>query len=136
MAWVAVFGFLLFGNWEWLQTPFYDNDGLSLTTVVWYRLHCTAVDVLILIACVAATGLLVRNLGWLQHPQPRHLAILALLGTSYTGLSEQINVSIRGSWAYSSLMPVVPGTSVGVVPLAQWLVLPALAVWLASRHRG
>ncbi len=136
-VWLAFFGFLLHGDWEWLQTPFYDDGGVSLNTVVWYRFHCTLVDVLILLGSAALVGFALRRPAWLLRPEPRHLVATALLGVAYTAASEQLNVAIRQSWAYSRLMPVVPGTYIGVVPLVQWLVIPPLAVWLAARvaHR-
>lgn len=34
-------------------------------------------------------------------------------------------------WQYSELMPVVPYLDVGLVPLAQWLILPPLTLWLS-----
>jgi hypothetical protein len=30
-------------------------------------------------------------------------------------------------------MPLVFGTPVGLAPLAQWLILPTVAVWFAAR---
>ena len=135
LLWLAVFGFLLHGNWEWLQTPFYDDGAVGVNTVVWYRFHCTLVDVLILLGCAVIVSVAVRGIGWLERPDARHLAALSLLGTAYTVLSEQINVGLVESWAYSHLMPVVPGTNIGVVPVLQWLILPAAAAWLASRVR-
>lgn len=133
MAWLLAFGFLLNGNWEWLQTPFYDDGGVSVNTVVWYRFHCTLVDVVILAGCVLAVALVTRSLAWMARPGRGHLAAVALLGTAYTAVSEQVNVGVNASWGYSELMPVIPGTSIGVVPLLQWLVLPPLALWLARR---
>lgn len=135
ILWLAFFGLLLNGNWEWLQTPFYDDGGASVNTIVWYRLHCTLADVVILLACAAVVSAAARGTGWLRRPDARQLVALSLLGTAYTALSEQVNVALRESWAYSSLMPVVPGTEVGLVPVLQWLMLPAAAVWLASRVR-
>ena len=134
-AWFLFFGFLLNGNWEWLQTPFYDDGPVGLNTVVWYRLHCTLVDVVILLGCAAVVSVAVRGTGWLARPGRRHMAALALMGTAYTAISEQINVGVNAAWGYSSLMPVIPGTSIGVVPLLQWLLLPPLALWLAGRQR-
>lgn len=133
VLWLAVFGFLLNGNWEWLQTPFYDDGGASLNTVVWFRLHCTLVDVVILLGSAAAVCVAARGWRWLRHPAPIHMISLSLLGAAYTAASEQVNVGLQQSWAYSSLMPVVPGTDIGLIPVAQWLVLPAAAVWLAAR---
>ena len=47
--------------------------------------------------------------------------------------SEWLNTEIRGSWAYSELMPVVPVLDAGLSPLAQWIVIPIAAFWWARR---
>jgi hypothetical protein len=132
--WLAVFGFLLNGNWEWLQTPLYDDAAKPAIEVLRFRLHCTAGDVLILLVCALGVSGVRRSTSWLSRPHPSDLALLAILGVGYTFVSELVNVG-RGSWAYSELMPLVPGTSVGVVPLAQWLLLPMLAAWMSARIR-
>lgn len=132
-AWLAATGFLLHGNWEWLQTPFYDDRTASINLVVWYRLHCTLADVLILLGCVLAVSLFARGDAWLARPEPRHLVWLASLGVSYTAASEQVNVGLRGAWVYSELMLVIPGTAIGLVPLLQWALVPPATAWLASR---
>ncbi len=133
MAWLAMVGFLLNGNWEWLETPWYDDRTNAINTIVWYRLHCALLDVGILIGAALAVSLLFRTTNWLVQPRPREVAVFTLLGATYTAVSEQVNVAIRGAWSYSPWMPVLPGTSIGVVPLLQWVLLPPVAVWLASR---
>jgi hypothetical protein len=132
LAWLGVTGFLLNGNWEWLQTPFFADSSSTLNEIVWFRLHCTLGDVLILMACAGGVTAVRRSARWLAGPGFLDLALLTLFGVVYTVFSENRNLS-RGAWEYSDLMPIVPGTSVGVVPLVQWLVLPTLAVVLASR---
>lgn len=131
-AWLGVTGFLLNGNWEWLQTPFFADSTSTLNEIVWFRLHCTVGDVLILMACACGVTLVRRSAHWLAGPGFLDVALLTLFGIAYTVFSERRNLS-RGAWAYSDLMPLVPGISVGVVPLIQWLVLPTLAAILASR---
>lgn len=42
----------------------------------------------------------------------------------YTVFSEWLNTSVRASWAYSDLMPVIPVVDLGLSPLAQWIVIP------------
>ena len=54
-----------------------------------------------------------------------------LLGVGYTIYSEWVNVSVRASWAYSELMPIVPVIGTGLAPLLQWFVIPTVALWLA-----
>ena len=44
-------------------------------------------------------------------------------------------VALR-SWEYSEAMPRVPlgNIEIGLSPLAQWLLIPPLALWLALRR--
>ncbi len=132
LGWLGVTGFLLNGNWEWLQTPFYQDAAKSVNDIVWFRLHCTVGDVLILLACALAVTGLRRSTSWLARPRILDFALMTALGLAYTSFSELVNLG-RGTWAYSELMPLVPGTPVGLAPLAQWLVLPTAAVWFAAR---
>ena len=63
----------------------------------------------------------------------RIAALTAMFGVSYTGFSEWMNVKVLGTWAYAESMPVIRlwNFEIGVSPLAQWLVVPPLALWLA-----
>lgn len=51
----------------------------------------------------------------------------------YTIFSEWLNTEVRGSWAYSNLMPVVPVIGVGLSPLPQRVAIPIAAFWWARR---
>jgi hypothetical protein len=120
--------------WEIAQLPLY---------MLWYEgpasfiayavVHCTLGDVVIgtlalLIALVVTQARAVVDWRW------RPLALfLVIPAVGYTALSEWINTVARGSWAYSALMPVVNlgGIEIGLSPLAQWLVIPPAALWLA-----
>jgi len=136
LAWLAFVAFLLHGNWEWLQTFFYVDATSEIDTIVWYRLHCTLVDVAILAGAAAIVALSRRDPRWVEHPSRRDLVLLAVLGVAYTSISEQVNVAMTGAWGYSTLMPVIPGTSIGLAPLLQWVVIPPVAVLLAARLIG
>jgi hypothetical protein len=52
----------------------------------------------------------------------------------YAILSEWLNVKIWRSWAYTSAMPLLPGTGTGLTPLLQWLIVPALAFAIILAH--
>lgn len=61
--------------------------------------------------------------------------VTIVFGIAYTAFSEWLNVSVRRSWAYSDWMPVIPigPIRVGLSPLFQWIVVPAIAFWVAAR---
>nr|WP_256476228.1 hypothetical protein [Siccirubricoccus soli] len=123
--------------WEAAHLPLYTlwrtgTTGEKLFAVV----HCTLGDLLIALASLTLGLVLVGHRDW---PVRRLGAVGALtmaFGLGYTTFSEWLNIVVRESWAYSDLMPVVPvlGFDVGVSPLLQWLVVPALA--LHSAHRA
>jgi hypothetical protein len=58
------------------------------------------------------------------------VALTVAIGLGYTVFSEWLNTVVRQSWAYAAAMPTVRvGTlEIGLAPLAQWLVVPPLAL--------
>lgn len=120
--------------WEIAQLPLYtlwDEGPPSFTAYA--VVHCTLGDVVIgtlalLVALIATQARAVETWRW------RLVALfLVIPALGYTALSEWINTVARGNWAYSALMPVVNlgGFEIGLSPLAQWLVIPPVTLWLA-----
>jgi hypothetical protein len=67
----------------------------------------------------------------------RIAALTALAGTAYTIFSEWMNTTVSGAWTYAEAMPTLELASleIGASPLAQWLLLPPLALYLARKTR-
>lgn len=121
--------------WEMAQLPFYTlwTEG-TVGEIAFGVVHCTAGDVLIATASLVGALVLVGRNAW-PHARYRHVAGLTLVaGLAYTVLSEWINTEIRGSWAYSDLMPVLPVVGTGLTPLLQWLVVPLAAFYWARPY--
>jgi hypothetical protein len=122
--------------WETAQLPLYTlwqtgTPGEKLFAVV----HCTLGDLLIALSALTLGLVLAGHRDW---PLRRFAAVAALMlafGLGYTVFSEWLNIVVRRSWAYSSLMPVVPlfGLGIGLSPLLQWIVVPTLALYVARR---
>ena len=120
--------------WESAQLPLY---------TIWYEaplgeiafavFHCTGGDILIAGASLVAALLLAGRPTWPHETYGRVAAITFVFGLVYTVFSEWLNTEIRGSWAYSDLMPVVPVIDAGLSPLVQWIVIPIGAFWWARR---
>ncbi len=99
--------------------------------------HCTLGDVAIGTAALLI-ALVVSRSEPLAHWRWRRIAVLtAVIGMSYTIFSEWMNLA-RQSWRYSDLMPVLRafGVEVGLSPLAQWLLIPPLALGVTRRAAG
>jgi len=130
------FAFLIFGMWEWVQTPFFTDITDEINIIVWYRLHCTIGDIMILGISIIIWSFFKRDNEWFFSPRKKDYLAVTLLGTSYTAYSEILNVVIRESWGYSELMPMIPGTHIGIVPIIQWLLLPSLILYICARFIG
>lgn len=61
----------------------------------------------------------------------RQIALYLVIGIIITAIAEFINISVLHRWAYAPGMSQILG--LGVAPLAQWVVVPVLIVWLAQR---
>jgi hypothetical protein len=122
--------------WETAQLPLYTlwrtEPARSLVRAV---LHCTAGDIVIAVVTLVIALATVGNARW---PDER-LAIVAVTvvtaGAAYTIGSEYINTVVRRSWTYTEWMPTLPWAGTGLAPLAQWVVVPACALFAARLGR-
>ena len=122
--------------WETAHLPLYTlwqtgTPRENLFAVV----HCTLGDLLIALASLALGLVLAAHRQW---PARRFVTVAAFtmtFGMGYTVFSEWLNLVVRKSWAYSALMPTVSffGLNIGISPLLQWIVVPALALYAAHR---
>lgn len=127
---VAAFNFV----WEVLQLPLYTiwRDA-SAAEIAYAVAHCTLGDIGIGGFALLAALAVVRPGPPPSWPLARVGGLTTALAVAYTMYSEWLNTTVREAWAYSELMPVLPVTGIGLSPLAQWLVIPTLALLLSSR---
>lgn len=124
--------------WEFAQLPLYTiwRDGTP-GEIVFAVVHCTGGDALIATTALV-TALLIAGTGWpIARDSYRGVAAIAIvIGVGYTAFSEWLNTAVRGAWAYSDLMPVMPVIPVieaGLSPILQWVLIPLAAFWWARR---
>jgi hypothetical protein len=121
--------------WEIAQLPLYtlwrDSPSSSIASAV---LHCTVGDVVI--ATVALIGALtvVGSAEWPDEGSFRVGVTTLTLGVGYTIFNEYFNTVVRRSWTYTELMPTLPWFGTGLAPLAQWIVVPSVALVFARMH--
>jgi hypothetical protein len=128
--------FIAVGNlvWEFAQLPLYTlwYEG-SPGEIIFAAVHCTVGDILIASAALLLALLIAARPTWPRETYERVAALTLAFALPYTVFSEWLNTEIRGSWAYSELMPVVPVVDAGLSPVAQWIVIPIAAFWRARR---
>jgi len=123
--------------WEMAQMPLYTlwRSGTSRQIVV-AIVHCTGGDVPIAVAALVMALLLVGPPDWPATAVARTAVVAVAAGFGYAVYSEYLNTVVREAWAYSDLMPTLPWLGTGLAPLAQWLVVPPLALVWATRARA
>jgi hypothetical protein len=124
--------------WEVAQLPLYTlwtEESLAYKTFA--VLHCTLGDALIGAASLALALILGRERALPTWRWRRIIALMLVLGPGYALFSEWLNTTLF-RWTYSELMPTLdlPGVRIGLSPLLQWLVLPPLALHLATRRES
>lgn len=118
--------------WEVLQLPLYTIWSEPLGKRAFAVFHCTIGDLMIAGLSLLIALALVAKAEWPQSRlRPVWLLILTF-GIGYTIYSEWLNVSVRGAWAYSPLMPTLPLLGTGLAPLLQWLIVPTAALRIAA----
>jgi hypothetical protein len=123
--------------WEFAQMPLYTLwETGTPGEIVFAALHCTGGDILIALSALVAALLLFGTGGWPAQGYRRVALPAIAIGLCYMLFSEWLNIGVREAWAYRDLMPVVPIVGVGLSPLAQWIVLPALTFWWAAPVKG
>jgi hypothetical protein len=96
--------------------------------------HCTAGDLLIAVSAWVLAVLVIGRPQWPADGFWRVAVLVIAFGLVYTGCSEWLNATVRQSWTYSDLMPVIPWLGLGLSPMLQWLVIPSLALSAAGRR--
>lgn len=104
--------------------------------IIFAGLHCTGGDILIATASLMLTFVIVGE-DWPRNRRAslRVAGMAIAFGVGYTIFSEWLNIVIREAWVYSNLMPVIPVIDAGLSPILQWIFVPAIGFWLASRTR-
>jgi hypothetical protein len=122
--------------WEVVQLPLYTIWWTGTAAEIAFAVvHCTAGDLVIMTSSLVA-ALFVFGQGWPSSSTSFRNVMLATIaiGVSYTIYSEWLNVSVRGTWAYTAWMPRIPPFGTGLLPLLQWIGVPGLAFIIVKRR--
>jgi len=133
VSFAAILFFLHFA-WEMLQTPFFAGMSERAHWPATIRcLQATLGDVVMGTFAFMCAAVCADTRFWFQKPD--RLAIIVYLGVGLllTTALEWSAINWSARWAYAPSMPVLPGLGVGLVPLAQWLVVPLAGLAVLRR---
>ena len=111
---------------------------LGFTDMNYYAaiLHCTQAtfgDVIISLSAFILASLTVKNRQWILSPNKTSISLFFGVGIVITIIFELLATGQLNRWQYGSLMPIIPFTSIGISPIAQWVILPLVQLWLVKR---
>lgn len=131
---IEVFAFAVVLNvpWEIAQSTLYARQP-PFPARVWHCFVAAVGDGVLVLVIWVIGGIVFRSREWFRHPARRGYAVMLLAGAGLGVLVETAALSM-GRWSYTASMPRIG--SVGVVPLLQLLVLPALIFAVVTRFHG
>ena len=135
---IATFGFFTAFIWEILQMPFFDVGSATYWEKTLGCTRATFGDVGILVLAYTVVSILNRNRHWMHRPTYWMIGIYLLTGLGITVIIEWVATNMPSEsgwgWRYSELMPLIPSTNIGFVPILMWLVIPLTTLWFARRQ--
>ncbi len=128
-AWAVLLNF----PWEMGQVVAYTGTPSAL----WQTMQDCGVHSLIdgiLVLGIFWVGVLIfGNVNWMHRPGVGGYVWMGTTGFFLSVVIELNAVYRLGKWGYRSIMPLVPGLGVGLLPVLQMLVLPPLIFALVSK---
>jgi hypothetical protein len=112
--------------WELAQAPPYVGLESYGASVFWHCFAASLGDGIMVLLIVAAGWITLQQENWFEHPGVAGYLMMLTTGFLLAVLVEWVGVHVLGRWRYTDTMPVVPGLGVGVIPIAQMLLLPPL----------
>ena len=125
--------------WELAQAPLF--AGHEDFTAIWRHCFVASLGDGVLVLLIYAVGWLAwHRQNWFERPGARGYALMLVSGLTIAIAIEWIAVHVLQRWAYLPAMPLLPVIDIGIVPIAQMLVLPPLVFRIVaartSRARG
>jgi hypothetical protein len=75
---------------------------------------------------VAAGWIILHQQNWFQQPVVSSYLVMLTTGVFIAVMVEWLGVRILRRWEYTEKMPMLPGLSIGLIPIAQMLFFPPL----------
>jgi hypothetical protein len=131
---IAVFGFLTAFVWEMWQMPFYDMHSATYFEMAQLCTLASIGDGVLMLVAYSVVSWSAGSRFWMKRARRWHLLAYVAVGLLATIAFEELATRSPWGWRYGELMPLVPGTHIALVPVAMWIVIPLLTLWIARRQ--
>ena len=130
---IAFWGFVLNALWEFVQCPlFYDMSDMSFWAGSLLMWGAIIGDVVIVLAIVRLSAFVSEDL----FQDDRSIWMFLIFFSLVAAVLLEWAAMVLDLWQYKEGMPTLYllGQTVGLVPVLQISILPALSLYLASQH--
>ena len=132
---IFLFGFMLNFIWEMLQMPLFSfYQEASVIGINIACLQASVGDAIMLVIAYWLLAALLKSREWIFHLNSKRMAMFLVPGIVFTILAEALAIGPLHRWEYAEIMPTLPYLGTGLVPIAQWLILPPLVLWIVKRR--
>ena len=125
-------GALLNYLWELAQASLYVGMKDYNAGLLWHCFVASLGDGIMVLLIVSAGWIVLRQPDWFLRPGLRGYLVTLTAGFVVAVLVEWVAVHILNRWEYTKNMPKLPGLDIGLVPIAQMLILPTLIFRIAA----
>jgi len=112
--------------WELAQAPLYVGLEHYNAAVFWHCFVASLGDGLMVMIIFAVGWITLHRWDWFQWPGVAGYLVMLTAGLVLTVLVEWVAVHILARWEYADNMPTLPWLHIGLVPIAQMILVPPL----------
>ncbi len=120
--------------WEIGQAFLYQGMDYSLA-MVWHCFVAALGDGVLVLIMFGVGWIAFGSADWFTRPGWRRYLLMLSTGLLIGVTVEWVALYWLERWAYTALMPLIPGLGIGVVPVLQMLLLPPLVFTIVSNGR-
>ena len=117
--------------WENAQAPLFVGYQ-SFWQHFWICLQAIPGDVVVTLLIYFLVAAWHRNVRWIERIGFPELAVVSIAGAATAVGLERYALGV-GRWAYAPAMPLLPGLEVGLLPVLQMAVVPALTFLFTAK---
>lgn len=139
LTWIFIVGVSLSYAWELAQAPLYVGLERYNAAVFWHCFGASLGDGVMVLIMTATGRVILGRWDWFEQPGASGYIVMLATGLVLAVLVETVALQLLGRWQYTENMPIVPGLGIGVVPIAQMVILPPVifrtaALWLSRKR--
>jgi len=133
---VFVVAVLLNYLWELAQAPFYVGMEAYSAGLFWHCFVASLGDGIMVLLIFGVGWITLREPDWFVRPAVPGYLLTLTAGLVLALVVEWVAVHILNRWEYTPSMPTLPVLHIGLVPIAQMLVLPSLTFHIVAVSLG